>query len=810
MKNMRALLKKTSAKIVVLQVCLIAGAFLFTACSSREERAQAYYESGMSYLKNNDYAKARLEIRNALQLKGDLVDGWRALAKIDDHDRNLQGLAEDLRRVTELDAKDVTARAQLGRLYLISGALSEALKITNAAQEIDGNNAGVLALKAAILFRLKDTNGAAREANNALRIEPGNTDAIVILAAEQFSGGNSDEALKTLDTVTEAHKNDLGVILLKINIFNRKGDFGQVETLMRRLVDLHPTEQAFRTQLIRFYVAQKRPQDAENELRATIAKNPDDQNTQLELVNLLAQLKGLPAARAELLARISAGGKIFPYELALAKLDFAQGKLNESTKLLEEVIKSASPEDAITARVALAQMYMSRNNVSAAEPIIAEILNADSRNTEALRLRAGIRVNRGQFDDSIADLRRALNDQPRSPALLASLALAYERSGSIELADKAFFDATKASNFAPTFGLNYVAFLERRSLPEQAENILVQLAARNPNNVQVLSALAKIKLARQDWVGAHQAADAIRSSNEKNTVADQIHAAAFSGQQKFGDSLTILRDAYDSNPNAVQPLASLVDVYLKANQADNAQAFLQDVLKANPQNAEALALMGTVQLVKNNPQAAEKNFQAAIAAQPNGDIGYKALADLYVRQNKIDEALKTLRAGLEKQPRNFQLRLSLAGVLEIKRDYEAAIAEYESILKDQPGSMIVANNLASLLSDHRSDKASLERAKSMALLLKNSQVPQFKDTLGWVTYQSGDFATAASLLEEAAAKMPQAALVRYHLGMAYMATGQDEKAAEEFKKAKELAPHDTDLKVKIDAALKNRPEKEKG
>src|SRR4029079_4469771 len=116
----------------------------------------------------------------------------------------------------------------------------------------------------------------------------------------------------------------------------------------------------------------------------------------------------------------------------------------------------------------------------------------------------------------------------------------------------------------------------------------------------------------------------------------------------------------------------------------------------------------------------------------------------------------------------------------------------------------VINNLASLLSDHRSDKASLERAKSIAQVLKNAQVPQFKDTLGWITYQSGDYAAATPLLEEAATKMPQVALVRYHLGMAYAATGQDEKAAEEFKKARELAPYDTDLKVKIDTALKSR------
>src|SRR5262245_46321222 len=598
-----------SCRIALLVPCLVAGALLFAGCSSREQRAQAYYESGMSFLKKNDYAKARLELRNALQLKGDLVEAWRALAQIDEHDRNMQALAEDLRRIAELDAKDVEARSKLARIYLMSGAVSESLKVANAAQEIDPNNAGILALKAALLFRLKDPSGAVREANTALSLDPGNTDALVILAAERFMAGDPDEALRTLGHVSDKDKDNLGVVALKINIYERKGDTGQAEALLRQLVARNPNESAFRSQLIRFYLIHQRPQDAENELRAVVAKNPDDSTSGLQLVSLLGSVKGIPAARAELMARINAGGQVFPYQLALARLDFAQGDVPGSEKLLQELIKTAAkPDDQMLARVTLAQMYMAKNNVAAAEPLINEILNIDNRNIEGLRLRAAIRVDRGQFDDAIADLRRALNDQPRSPALLASLALAYERSGAMELADKAFFDATRAANFDPTFGLNYVAFLERRGLSEQAENMLVQLAGRNPNSVPVLSALARVKLARQDWLGAHQAADAIRSANTKSDVAEQIHAAAFSGQQKFGDSLTILREAYNAKPDDIKPMAALVDGYLKAKQVDNAEAFLQDILKANPQNAEALTLMGTVQLYKNNLQQAEQRF----------------------------------------------------------------------------------------------------------------------------------------------------------------------------------------------------------
>lgn len=802
-----------SRKTIAFGACLIVAAIALGGCGSRAERAQGYYDRAASYLKQGDYVKARLEVRNALQLNEDMVEAWRTLAQIDEHDHNYRELAGSLRRVVELDPKDVPANLALGRLYLLAGDLEHALKAANSATEVEPSNANALALKAAVLFRLKDSDGAGAAAQKALAIDPGNVDANVVTAVIKYSKGDAAAALDTLNQVNPKGKDDLGVLFLKVNILDHIGNLSEAETLLRRLIELYPKEPAFRVQLIKFFLEHKRDDDAIKELRASATANPDDFSAEMNLVNLLRVTKGPDTARSELVARISAGGKVFPYQIALARFDFSLGHLDDSVRLLKELIEKAKTTDeTITARTALADMYVSKNDMAAAEPLVADILNMDSRNTEGLRLRAAIRIDHGKFDDAIADLRMALNDKPQSPELLASLGLAYERSGSVELADKAYFDATKASNFSPAYGLNYVSFLRRRGLSERAETILTDLAGRNPNNVNVLSALAQVKLARQDWIGAHAIADAIRKLGEKTdvTIADQISGAAFLGQKKLNDSMAMLQNAYEANPGAIQSLAALVSVYVQAHQLDRAEAFIKSVLEANPKNAEALVLMGSVDVIKNDQAAAAKSFEKAIKEQPKDAVGYRALAGLYARQNKVDEAIGTIRTGLQQDPKNFALRLTLAGFLEAKGDFEGAIAGYESLLKDQPGSLIVANNLASLLADRRTDKASLERAAALGVILKDSPVPQFKDTLGWLNYRQGNYTAATSMLETAATQLPGVALVHYHLGMVYLASGQDTKATEQFNKAKSLAPNDTDLNSKIDTALKGRVEKPKG
>src|SRR6185295_7645533 len=110
---------------------------------------------------------------------------------------------------------------------------------------------------------------------------------------------------------------------------------------------------------------------------------------------------------------------------------------------------------------------------------------------------------------------------------------------------------------------------------------------------------------------AHAIADAIKRLDGKSNVADQINAAAFSGQGKVNDSLALLQNAYQANPNAVRPMVDLVSAYVRSEQTAQAESFIRAVLKDNPDNAEALVLLGSVQMVKKANADAERSFKTA-------------------------------------------------------------------------------------------------------------------------------------------------------------------------------------------------------
>ena len=781
---------------------ILALGFAVAACSSPEERARAHYESGKILLDSGDFIKAGLEFRNALKFNEKLAAAWFGLATVEEQKQNWPVVADSLQRVVELDVKNAEARVKLAKLQLAAGKLDQALKLINEANELKKDDADVLALRAAILFRLNDRDGARKEAERALSINPDNPDAHAVLAADQITDGNTVAALRFIDRGLVKDPNNLGLLMFKLKIFEDTKDDPKLEAVLRQIITAYPKVKEMRQALLAFLLSRKRVADAEAEMRAMLAADPEDTARALDLVRFLGSVKGPAEARMELEKLIAAKPDVADYKLALAQLDFAEKKGDVAIASLEAIIAKGEPkQDVLRAKLLLASMTTQLGQADKAKTLINEILAQDAKNADALALRANLSLDSGETDSAVADLREALNQQPNSVALLMLLGRAHERQGAVELANDRIAQAVKTSNYNPQVALDYIAFLGRRSKTAEAEAVLNEAAARNPNDRRLLQALAQLRLNKQDWVGAQAAAEALKKIGDPSGVSDQIAGAVLLGQKKYDESIETLKSAYTSAPNTVQPMYSLFLAYMQAGKTSEAETFLQSVLAANQNNADAHVLMGSLKMFQKLPKEAEASYKLAIERQPESPVGYIALSKHYLSQKQVAEAEAVLKTGRGKAPKDLSLNLVFAGLLEMKNDTEGAIGVYEEQLKATPDALIVINNLSSLLADYRTDPESLERAHQLAQRLEAIDVPQFKDTLGWVAYRRGDYRAALLNLEQAAEKLPGLALVKYHLAMTYAALKRNADARDQLTKTDALLKADDPLKEKVRTAL---------
>ena len=781
---------------------VIALPLFLAACSSPEQRAQAHYESGNELLSKEEFVRAGLEFRNAIKYNDKLSEAWYGLALVEEKAGNIRAVLNNLNRVVELDPKNVKAEQKLATYFLAVQDIDNALIHANAANELKPNDSAILALRAAVLFRLNDLEGSKAEAEKALAFNPDNPDAHGILAAGEIAKENPSGAMLFVDRGLKTDPKNLGLLLLKSRIYEISKDDVNLEANLRRTIEAQPQLFDLRRPLLAFLVSRKRMDDAESEMRKFAAAKPDDHELALGLVSFVNQVRGQEAGRIELDRLQSERPDVAAFKLAGVRMDFAAGKFDAAKAVLDQIIAKGEPQDDVKkARILLASMYVDKKDFAKAGEIIDAVLAADAKDADALTLKASIKFDTGDYDGAIQGARDALNQAAQSVALHLILGRAHERQGAVELAAERYAEATKLSNFNPGVALEYANFLMTRGKSAQAESVVSDALAVHANNVQLLSAMARLKLGKAEYDEAQKIAEQIKQLGGANDTAEQIMTTSLMGQKKYDEVIASVESGATAAPQAAKPLANVVQAYVQAGKTGEAEKVLRAVIEANAKNAEAFALLGTVKNIQNKPDEAEADFRKAIEVQPDNPVGYRALAIHQFSRGNREAGEATLRDGRKHSPRDPSLALALAGLLEQDQRIDEAIAVYEEQIAATPNALIIINNLASLLADHRSDQASLDRADQIAQRLRGVTIPHFKDTLGWIAYRRGEYQEALSQLKDAVAQLPNQPLIKYHLAMTYVALKQSDNALEQFNAAKALIKQGDPLIAQIDAGL---------
>jgi tetratricopeptide (TPR) repeat protein len=236
---------------------------------------------------------------------------------------------------------------------------------------------------------------------------------------------------------------------------------------------------------------------------------------------------------------------------------------------------------------------------------------------------------------------------------------------------------------------------------------------------------------------------------------------------------------------------------------DDARRFLDSVLSVHSDNTTAYLLLGELSFYEKKIADAIKYFQKAIDINPKLDSAYRSLVTIYSKEKNYDKAADIIRQGLSEMPGRPILVMLLASIYEQQGNFSKAIESYESLLTENPEFLVAKNNLASLLTDYVGDQASLEKARSISIELRDSRIPQFRDTYAWAAVKSGtNIEEAVVILEGIVKDNDQVDVYNYHLGEAYRKKGDMTNAIAYLKKAVELASPDSDIANQAKESLK--------
>ncbi|HXI86342.1 MAG TPA: tetratricopeptide repeat protein, partial [Parvularculaceae bacterium] len=543
------------------------------------------------------------------------------------------------------------------------------------------------------------------------------------------------------------------------------------------LIDLFPEQSAYR-KLYAAYLIRNHKLEAARAQFAEIAKrSPGDADAALDLARMDYKIGGADAAKATFDKYISAEPKNEKLQFAYGEF-LTQLKDYAGAKTVYDALaaKKSEPETVLRAKNNIAALLALEGKKDEAEALVDEILAADARNSDALIKRAAFEVDDGKLDDAVANLRTVLADKPDSVEAKLMMGAAFEKKGDIDFATSQMAQAVEASKNGVLASNVFARFLMRHNDPGRAEKVLRDSLAKYPDDISSLKLLASLQLMQQDWRGAQETAEAIEKASAEDPAVNRILGAAYSGLGDTTGAIDALSKANAQTPLSGRPLTMLVGAYVKDGKETEAENMLQGMIKSDPKNYEAIILLGQVYQREKKTDVARSTLRDAIAVDPNRLEAIELLYRDYMAAADRDSAQKLLDERLAAGPDNDGLKMLKADYLITTKQPEAAMNLYADVLTRRPKDLLASNNYAGLLSELKDDKASRDKALEVASVLKDSQNPYFLDTYGWALYRTGDYAGAVKSLETASEGAPSMTEITYHLGAAYAAAGDMEKA----------------------------------
>lgn len=777
---------------------------VLTACKSREERAEEYYQSALTLLEEGDTERALIELRNvfdnnglhreARQLYADLV-----LARGDAQEAYGQYL-----RLVEQYPDAVEVRLQLAELALDLGNWEEVKRHGGAAIELAPEVPAHQALEIFIRYqeaRQRQDDVAAgevvREAETLLETHPDLSTALRILVEWHATSPEPARALPYLDQLLAQFPNARSLLMARLGILQQAGMSEEIGPQLHQIYDRFPEDPVIVDLMIKWYQSRGDFETLEAFLRERAGPVDGNFEGHMTVVALLAQTQGQEAALAELvqLAKANEDSDLGrQYLLQQMQLRFQAGEHEASMAEVAEIIAQGQDPDLVNeARMSLSRMKAATGDQEEARRLVAAVLESDASNVPALSAQAAWHIREDKLSEAITGLRHALDQEPRNANTLLLLAEAQQKMGNVELAEQRLAQAVEITNGAPREALIYARFQIARGQLAAADRVLTDSFSAN-GNLEVARLLGQVLLRRGDFEGAQGILETLANSQNPNAapLARSMQAALLFNQNRLEEGFAFLRSSVEEGDADSEFITSLqiLRVQMMTGRLEDARNQIAAMHVQFPDNLALRMLEGNLYALEGKQDEAIKIYQALHEENPEQPV---VLQRLYAALREIgrgEEASGLLAAALERQPDLPPLLMLRAVELEEQLQGEEAIAIYEKLYAADPGDLITANNLASMLATHRSSEEDLKRAYTIAQRLNGTTIPAMLDTLGWVQYLNEETDAAILNLQAATRGLPGNPTVAFNLAHAYAQAGRNEEALAELQRGFDLAGDD--------------------
>lgn len=295
------------------------------ACDDPQEREAAHMEHGRAFFAAGNLPKARVELRNTLEMNPYNAEASYVLAQVEEEAGNMRAAFVSYLQAADPAKGHLAAQLKIAKTLIAAGQLAEATGRVNTILGLAPRNPDALALLAAIDLQRGELDRAAMKADSVLATTPDHLDALTIRAEIHYEQG----ALASTGALVErglARKADhVPLLLQQARLHTLQQNTEAAIATYRQVIALAPEEVAYWGGFATLLIGFGQTDEAERVLREGMAARPAKKTLKMLLVDFLATHRDPGQAIAETRRWLEAAQESSFYDSMLATLYMRMG-----------------------------------------------------------------------------------------------------------------------------------------------------------------------------------------------------------------------------------------------------------------------------------------------------------------------------------------------------------------------------------------------------------------------------------------------------------------------------------------------------
>lgn len=684
-------------------------------------------------------------------------------------------VAPELNQALALDPKLPAAHTALGNLYWMNNDLERADAAFKAGAELSPPRSSRRLKYADFKLKTGSTNEATKLLEELTRKVPDYLPPHIYLAQLAFAQDRLDDCSAILEKVIMKDPINIQAVLLGADVKLKKRQIPQATEELLRLSKIYPRSPGIQQLLAQCYLLNGEDAKAEASLKDALAVDPTFPEAVLALAQLSMKRGDFASAAVSLEQLLKRRPELSQAHLLLAAAYSSQKKLDQALAVYRQMqpLFPRNPQVPFL----MAEILARQNQRAEARKGCDQSLELASDFLPPLELLVDLDLADKQPQAALKRVKEQIERRSAVPELQLLLARIYLSQEDYTQAEATLL---KTIEMAPDLRAPYM-LLARIFLSsgktQQALDKLNSFVART-NDAPALMQIGIIQDSLTNYPAARDAYEKVLAVNPESGAA--LNNLAYLYCENFGqiDKALELADRarrlYPADPAMADTLGWIL--YRKA-EYPKALALLTEAATAVPNEPEIQCHLGMVRYTLGQEGLARRALENAVNSDkdfPGKQKAQRCLAILAIDPKSSNPAaLSQLEKRLAEDPNDSIALVRLADIHNRNGAPEKALKAYEQALARNPKNAFILASLARLYAapdSFNSPKKALEYAKDAhAAAPDDASISQL---LGHLAYESGDYKWAASLLKDAALKLPDQPLLLYDLARSCYGLGQ--------------------------------------